>query len=229
MMKYLLILSLTCGLYASVPIPIKTKQLLLVTSKGFDSTQAFLQAYERSNNKWKKTFEPITVNLGRKGLAWGEGLIEFEHAPDEPIKVEGDGKSPAGLFKLDRLFGYEDSSFDLPYLQVDETTLCIDDSTSSHYNQIIRQNDHTPFKSFEFMKRNDVLYKLGIVVRHNEQNFKNRGSCIFMHIQKAKGSPTAGCTSMQEEQLLKIMKWLKEEKKPLLLQLPDSYLKEGFE
>ncbi len=229
MMKYLLILLLAFGLYASVPIPAKTSQLLLVSSEGFNNNQASLEAYERSNNKWKKSFGPIIVNLGRNGLAWGEGLIEFEHAQDDPVKIEGDGRSPAGLFKLDLLFGYEQKRFDLPYLQVDESTLCIDDRDSSFYNQIIRKEDHTAFKSFEFMKRKDDLYKLGIVVRHNEQNFKDRGSCIFVHIQKAHASPTAGCTSMQEEQLFKIMRWLKQENSPLLLQLPVSYLQEGFE
>ncbi len=229
MMKYLLILSLTLALYGTVPIPSETSQLLIVSSKDFISSQASLQAYERSHNGWKKLLgEPIIVNLGRNGLAWGMGLIEFTHAKDEPIKVEGDGKSPAGLFRLDLSFGYEQNNFDFPYLQVDKTTLCIDDSNSLYYNQIIQEHDQTQFKSFEFMKRKDVLYKLGIVIRHNEQNMKKRGSCIFIHIQKANNSPTAGCTSFEEEELLKIMRWLKKQKHPLLLQLPEAYLQEGF-
>lgn len=229
MMKYILILSLTLTLYASISIPSDTSQVLLVSSKGFTSNQASLQAYERSGNGWKKVLKkPITVNLGRNGLAWGKGLIEFEQAQDEPVKVEGDGKSPAGLFRLDMLFGYEENSFDLPYLQVDKNTLCIDDSNSLYYNQIIQEKDQTRFKSFEFMKREDILYKLGVIVGHNEENLKKRGSCIFIHIQKGENSPTAGCTSLQEEQLFKIMQWLKKESSPLLLQLPDSYLQEGF-
>jgi D-alanyl-D-alanine dipeptidase len=229
MMKYLLILSLTFKLYASISIPPDTSQVLLVSSKGFNSTQASLQAYERSGNEWKEVLKrPITVNLGRNGLAWGKGLIELVHAQDEPVKVEGDGKSPAGLFRLGMLFGYKDNSFDLPYLQVDKNTLCIDDSDSLYYNQIIQEKDSGQFKSFEFMRREDILYKLGIIVGHNQENLKKRGSCIFVHIQKGEKSPTAGCTSLQEEQLFKIMQWLKKESFPLLLQLPDSYLQEGF-
>ncbi len=229
MMKYLLILSLVLDLYASISIPPETSQVLLVSSKGFNSTQASLQAYERSGHEWKKVLgKSITVNLGRNGLAWGDGLIKFKHDQEEPIKMEGDGKSPAGLFRLDLSFGYESTNFEFPYLQVDESTLCIDDSDSLYYNQIIQEPDQTKFASFEFMKRKDVLYKLGIVVRHNEQNVRQGGSCIFIHIQKSEGSPTAGCTSMQEEQLLRIIQWLKEESSPLLLQLPDLYLQEGF-
>lgn len=229
MMKYILLLSLTLKLYASISIPSETSQVLLVSSKGFTSNQASLQAYERTDNGWKEVLKkPVIVNLGCNGLAWGKGLIEFEHAKNEPIKVEGDGKSPAGLFRLDMLFGYEENSFDLPYLQVDKNTLCIDDSNSLHYNQIIQEKDQIQFKSFEFMKREDTLYKLGIIVGHNEENLKKRGSCIFIHIQKGENSPTAGCTSLQEEELFKIMQWLKRESFPLLLQLPDSYLQEGF-
>lgn len=226
MMKYLLILSLVFNLYASISIPSATKQLLVVSSDGFNDTKASLQAYERSLDDWIKVFKPITVNLGRNGLAWGEGLITFKHEKHEPLKREGDGRAPAGLFRLDLFFGYEDRRFDFPYLKVDQNTLCIDDSDSLHYNKIIHENDQTKFKSFEFMKREDILYRLGIVVRHNEKNLKKHGSCIFIHIQKAENSPTAGCTSMEEKQLLKIMNWLNKESSPLLLQLPSSYLQE---
>jgi len=228
MMKYLLILSLVFELYAYIPIPSVTKQILVVSSREFNDTQASLQAYERSEDGWIKVLEPITVNLGRNGLAWGEGIIEFKHKPNEPLKREGDGRAPAGLFSLDLFFGYSDNKFDFPYLKVDQNTLCIDDSESSHYNKIIQERDHTQFKSFEFMKREDTLYRLGIVVRHNAKNLKKHGSCIFIHIQKYEKSPTAGCTSLQEEQLLKIMNWLNKESSPLLLQLPDSYLQKGF-
>jgi len=228
MMKYLLILTCSCTLFASILIPASSKQILVVSSKGFDDSQASLQAFERNTDGWIKIFEPVTVNLGRKGLAWGEGLITFIHPSDEPVKREGDGKSPAGLFELGMFFGYEEKHFDFPYLKVDKQTLCIDDSESVHYNKIIREKERSSFKSFELMKRKDNLYRLGITVSHNQENLKQHGSCIFIHIQKDENSPTAGCTSMQEEQLLKIMKWLKEENRPLLLQLPDTYLKEGF-
>ena len=228
MMKYLFMLFLHLYLYGSISIPSDTRQLLVVSAKDFDSSLATLQAYEQINKKWTKAFPAITVNLGRNGMGWGKGLIEFEHRKDEPIKVEGDGKSPAGLFALEHFFGYEQKDFAFPYLRVDEKTLCIDDSDSSFYNQIIRQDDKNMFKSFEYMKRNDSLYRLGIVVNHNTEKIKNQGSCIFIHIQKSQKAPTAGCTSMDEDKLLKIMKWLNKKEVPLLLQLPENYLPEAF-
>ena len=226
--KLLIFTFLSINLYAEILISKQTTQLLVVSSDSFTNKTATLQAYERDKNSWKKHLKSITVNLGRNGLAWGKGLITFQHKPEEPIKKEGDGKAPAGLFELESLFGYEDNHFSLPYLKVNSSSLCIDDSTSKDYNTILQNKDTTTYKSFEYMKRKDNLYKLGVVVGHNQKAIKEHGSCIFLHIQKKKNSATAGCTSMQEENLLTIMKWLKQSEHPLLLQLPVKYLKEGF-
>lgn len=242
MIKNILLLLLAVYLHASIKIPPQTQQLIVVSSHGFTDSKATLQAYERKKGSWVKTFKPVEVNLGRKGLAWGEGLIEFPRLANEPLKYEGDGKSPAGLFTLDLLFGYEKQDFHFPYLHVNDDTLCIDDSNSKEYNRIIQEKDHHRFKSFEFMKREDRLYHLGVVVGHNKKRLARRGSCIFLHLEKyavtpleadlssmkPKTLPTAGCTSMQEEQLLELMRWLDKNKNPLLLQLPALYLKEGF-
>lgn len=231
-MKKLLLLLLTLNLYAQITLPQSTSQLLLVSAEGFESSLATLQAYEKLNEKWQKVFSPIRVNLGRKGLAWGEGLMTFAHNANEPVKYEGDGKAPAGLFSLDIFFGYEEAFFDFPYQRVNAQTLCIDESSSPLYTQIIQlhtgQNPAELFKSFEYMKRRDGLYRLGILVGHNKKALKERGSCIFVHIEKAEGSPTSGCTSLDEKELFKLMQWLERAKNPLLLQLPEHYLRQGF-
>jgi D-alanyl-D-alanine dipeptidase len=242
MIKKIPLLLLAFSLHASINIASHTRQLLVVSSEGFADNKATLQAYEREKNGWKKVFKPVKVNLGRNGLAWGEGLIEFDHLADEPLKYEGDGKSPAGLFTLDLFFGYEKEEFNFPYLQVDDNTLCIDDSNAKEYNRIIQEKEHHKFQSFEFMKRQDRLYHLGIVVGHNKKSLAGRGSCIFLHIEKyaeivheadlssarPNTLPTAGCTSMHEDRLFEIMQWLDKDKNPLLLQLPDLYLQKGF-
>ena len=242
MIKNISLLLLAFCLHASIDIVPSTKQLLVVSSDGFTNNKATLQAYEKIENRWDKVFEPVKVNLGRNGLAWGEGLVKFSHPTDEPLKYEGDGKSPAGLFTLDLFFGYEKEDFQFPYLQVDDNTLCIDDTGAQEYNRIIQEKEHHRFKSFEFMKRQDRLYHLGIVVGHNKERLARRGSCIFIHIEKyaqevqeadlssarSETLPTAGCTSMHEDRLLEIMRWLDKDKNPLLLQLPDQYLHEGF-
>jgi len=223
---FLLLFSLTCS--AEVLIPKASTQLLVVSSKDFNASTASLQAYEKVNNSWEKRFKKVQVNLGRNGLAWGKGLISFNHKKYESIKKEGDGKAPAGLFSLDGFFGYEKQAFNFNYLHLNTSDLCIDDSSSPEYNTLVKSTNSKHYKSFETMRREDNLYALGIRVGHNKQQIKQAGSCIFIHIQRAKNSPTAGCTAMKEEILLKLMKWLDKSKNPLLLQLPKSSLKEGF-
>jgi len=55
---------------------------------------------------------------------------------------------------------------------------------------------------------------------------KRRGSCIFIHVQKSKDAPTAGCTSMRLEDLKVIAKWLDREKNPILIQIPKSRIED---
>jgi len=227
-LNIILLLTLTINVYAQVLIPKETSQLLVVQSENFETNTAQMQAYEKISNKWKKHGSKIKVNLGRNGLAWGKGIIDFSHDKTEAVKQEGDGKAPAGLFNLDSFFGYSSHKFNYPYKQVNENTLCVDDSSSLFYNKMIQAPDKKQYKSFEYMKRKDTLYKLGIVVSHNKLGVKQAGSCIFIHIQKSENAPTAGCTSMEENRLLEIMNWLDKSKIPLLLQVPTLYMPKEF-
>ncbi|WP_304544521.1 L,D-transpeptidase family protein [Sulfurimonas microaerophilic] len=217
MIKVFLIVISFCSLLFS------SSQILLVVADDFNASKAQLRAYEDD----KLVFKNIDVNLGKNGLGWGLGIITIPHKSDEPIKIEGDKKAPAGIFKLGSAFGYEKNlSLNLPYLYADENLICVDDSDSNYYNRFLNFKDGV--KSFEYMKRKDNQYKYGIVVLHNNEQLKKRGSCIFIHIEKAKDAPTVGCTSMNENKLLKVMKWLDKDKNPILIQVPKVYLEEVY-
>ena len=192
-----------------------SQQILLVVADDFNTSTAYLELFEGD----KKIFE-TEVNIGKNGLGWGIGEVTLQQKND-PIKYEGDQKAPAGIFKLTTTFGYTyKSSSTLPYLYTDQQLICIDDSNSPFYNQIIMKMGKE--KSFEYMKRNDHQYKYGITVAHNLKQIQQRGSCIFLHIEKAKGVGTAGCTSMQENDLKKILIYLDKTKNPILIQIPKS-------
>ncbi len=197
------------------------QQIIFVEADDFNASSAILECFEGNQLVYKN----IHVNLGKNGLGWGIGEKEIPHKADEPIKHEGDKRAPAGIFKLTQTFGYASKvNTKLPYLHADKNLICVDDSHSSFYNQIIEA--HGDEKSFEHMRRTDNQYKIGIVVAHNPHAVQNQGSCIFMHIQKAKNHPTVGCTSMREEDLRKIIKWLDKSKNPILIQIPKAYEKE---
>lgn len=213
----------------NIIIPEESSQLLVVTTKNWDAKNGTLQRYVKSDGNWKKEGKPINVILGRNGLGWGVGLHSIpNNAPY--IKREGDGKAPAGLFKLGHGFGYNDYNIEFPYTTYKKTDHCVDDSNSQWYNQIIDSTKiRKDYKSFEHMRLNNNLYKYGITVEHNNKQTAYAGSCIFMHIRSGNGKGTAGCTAMAENEIMNILKWLKKERKPLLLQLPkEEILKVTF-
>ena len=200
-----------------------TQQIILVVTKDFKAPTGILSAYDGN----KKVFENISVNVGKKGLGWGKGLIEIPHKSNEPVKQEGDKKAPAGIFALTHIFSYHKlHNTGLPFLYATQELICVDDSNSPNYNRIIRDNKDE--KSFERILRKDGLYEYGVVVGHNQNQLKGAGSCIFLHIERGKNIPTVGCTSMKKNLLVKIIKWLDEEKKPLLIQVPKKYLEEVY-
>ena len=205
-----------------------SEQLILIVSDDFNNTQAVLTRYEKEQNSYKRIGEKVIVNIGRNGLAWGIGEKGFMPRVNDPVKKEGDGKAPAGIFKISKAFGYAPSiETKMPYIQADEELICVDDSNSKDYNTIIDKEESDDPESFELMKRDDDLYKIGLVVEHNTIAKKEAGSCIFFHIQKSENAPTAGCSAMQEEDLQTIIAWLDPAKKPKVVQIPRSYCSEA--
>ncbi len=197
-------------------------QIVLVLSDDFNATKAKLFAFENG----RILFANIAVNLGRNGLAWDKEDKIFLHVGDQPYKQEGDGKSPAGVFSLVSSFGYEHQQFSLPYAVSTAQDICVDDSNTSLYNSIVKMPQKQP-KSFEYMRRHDEQYRLGIVVDYNPLKIGQRGSCIFLHVEKEPDHPTAGCTSMRYEDLEKLLHWLDMRKEPLLIQITKEHLKEA--
>lgn len=220
-MKTLLLLLSFKALFAfTITVPTAVKQVVYVPLDQPNQNHALLYTYERSEAKaaWKEVLEPISVSLGRNGIGLGLGIASVVTDKNLPNKKEGDGKSPAGIFKLSKVFGYAATTINanMPYLHLDKDLHCVDDSNSSYYNQIITKQK--AYNSFEIMRRKDNLYKWGIIVEHNKQAQAGKGSCIFIHIMKADKSPTAGCTAMTETDLHKIILWLNKNKHPVLVQ-----------
>lgn len=218
-MKLFLTLCFTLFFSHASAIP-DTKQLLVVTTENWSTPTGSLQRYEREDHTWKKVGEAIDIKLGRNGLGWGIGLHEV---PKDAkfIKKEGDGKAPAGIFRLNQAFGYEPFKIVYPYEVYKETDHCVDDVNSKYYNKIVDSTAiERDYKSHERMKFPKNYYKYGIVVDHNgitegSKSKKGAGSCIFIHI---KSIPTAGCTVMNESQIKELLRWLDPKSQPLLLQ-----------
>lgn len=206
-------------------------QLVLVVAEDWNTDHARLRRFERSepNGTWHPVGGDVPVSLGRNGLAWGRGL-HGEQLSAAPVKAEGDGRAPAGVFSLPLAFaGPSESSWaspKFPVYRVTAQTVCVDTVASKHYNQMFEENTaDKDWKSEERMLRPDGLYRYGLFVDHNAPSAApDAGSCIFLHLWRGPGAPTAGCTAMAEPNLRAILDWLDATKKPLLVQLPREEL-----
>ena len=198
-------------------------QLIVVTSKSWNATQATAQRYERHGKTFAKFAAPFAVVLGKNGMGWGKGLLDIGQ-PEGPVKQEGDGKAPAGMFTLGTAFGYEPSAETrLPYLSLTPTTECVDDSQSAHYNALVDGAlVAKDWSSSERMRRSDELYRQGIVIQHNTSASPSAGSCIFFHIWRGPTAPTRGCTAMEPANIARLLDWLDPNKSPVLVQLPEA-------
>lgn len=210
-------------------------QMLVVTTDTWDSPQGTLRRYERERpgNPWQPVGQPITVMVGNAGLGWGTGLLK-PPAPDthdpmtnDPVKKEGDGKAPAGVFRLSKAFGYapqQQPGWKMPYISLTPSIECVDDEKSKFYNTLVDTTTISPdwgSHENEKMRRSDDLYRWGILVEHNANPpAKGDGSCIFMHIWKGPAQPTVGCTAMPQADMEVLLGWLDPARKPLLVQLP---------
>jgi D-alanyl-D-alanine dipeptidase len=222
------VLLMSASTQSALPTAIvDSRQLIIVTTTNWDAVDGELQRYERANHNqpWRAVGGKIPIVVGRNGMAWGKGL-HGDAIGDGPVKKEGDGKSPAGLFSLSSAFGYEKKRLKLPYQQATSTLECVDDTRSVHYNKVLdRQSVEKPdWKSSEQMLRNDDLYRLGVIVGHNATRTPECGSCIFLHIWAGRGKGTAGCTAMESGAMEVVLGWLDAKKKPVLAQAPDDEL-----
>lgn len=206
------------------------EQLVLVTTADWDAPAGSLRYYERAGTGWRQVGKAVDVTVGRKGTAWGIGLHAARN--DGPVKREGDGKAPAGVFAIGTAFGYaEGARTGLDYKGMGHNDWCIDVPESSYYNQIIdRSLVKAPHldKSSEPMRRDihvdgDQRYREGFVIEHNANGaVANGGSCIFAHLWKMPGEATAGCTAMAPDHMTPLLAWLDARKRPVFVELPQA-------
>ena len=211
------------------PSPIaEARQLLVVTADSWGDHLGVLRRFQRTagGGAWEAAGKPFQVELGRSGMGWGRGL--HGGALDQgPVKKEGDGRSPAGAFRLTEAFGYapaDQAGFvKLKYRAVTPGMICVDDPRSKSYGLLVDPSTASSrdWTSFERMSRPDDLYLWGIVVDHNRPNpVPGLGSCIFLHTWDGRMRGTSGCTAMPADRLLELLTWVDQVEHPVLVQLP---------
>ncbi|MEY3359439.1 MAG: hypothetical protein RIS67_1039 [Pseudomonadota bacterium] len=203
-------------------------QMVIVTTADWQSPAGRLQTFERQDGLWRSTGQDFPVSIGKNGAGWGLGLHESQDGG--PVKVEGDGKAPAGIFRIGLAFGQPASvATSLTYQAMDADDWCIDVNDSPLYNRIVSTRDigaDAIKGSTEPMRRDihngDHVYKKGFVIAHNPENRPKGGSCIFAHLWRSTGAATAGCTAMTEPDMDRLLLWLNQNRNPVFVLLPES-------
>ena len=226
----LLLLALVAGCAVAQPshpvIPDESRQVLLVTTRGWDSSGALLRRYERVGSAWRGVGGAMRAIVGRNGLGVALGALDGAG----PAKHEGDGRAPAGIFSLGPAFGYASPdaipALRMPYLRLVPGVECIDDIASPRYNTIA---DTTrvgkDWRSSEAMWRAGRFYEWGVVVGHNAHPIvPGNGSCIFLHVWGGPAVATSGCTALDVADVMALLAWLDPAKSPLLVQMPEEDL-----
>ncbi|MEZ7956776.1 MAG: hypothetical protein QMC23_07255 [Rubritalea sp.] len=222
---------------SSAQLPADTLQLIFGIAPSKNSSHVTLSMFEKNGAGWLKIGAAWKGRLGRNGLAWGIGL--HPRNMEGVRKKEGDGRSPAGMFRIGSesgfVFGYAPmvkKLATLPYKQITTKDLWVEDSQSPYYNRhiLLPHQPKTKWEKKAQMRQGDNAHSLKLFIAHNEGTSKQRatpdaGSSIFFHIWRGGGSkPTAGCTTMPETQLKTMISKIDPSKNPVyvLLTADDS-------
>jgi L,D-peptidoglycan transpeptidase YkuD (ErfK/YbiS/YcfS/YnhG family) len=181
-----------------------SQQLVTVTAP-LHATAAALSYWTRSGSCWRRVGGPWRARLGRAGLSLH--------------KREGDGATPAGTFALGgTAYGIApDPGVRLRYHRLVCGDWWDEDPASPAYNtfQHVACGARPPFGGdSEALWRISPQYRYLVVIDYNASPVvAGRGSAIFLHV--AVGA-TAGCVSLPEQQLVRLMRWLRPSAHPLL-------------
>jgi L,D-peptidoglycan transpeptidase YkuD (ErfK/YbiS/YcfS/YnhG family) len=204
----------------------ETGQLIVGIAPGWDSMHGRLWRLDRRGADWEPAGPPVPVLFGKHGLAWGRGEIEGR---DGPVKVERDGRAPAGVFRLGTIYTYDESlpaGATYPYHTVGPADAWVDDIHDPNYNRhvvVVDPDRAPPWFARNRMRQGDFAYRWLIEVRHNaDPPTPGFGSAIFFHIRRGPDRPSAGCTTMAESDLVALIRWLRPDQNPRYVCLPQS-------
>jgi L,D-peptidoglycan transpeptidase YkuD (ErfK/YbiS/YcfS/YnhG family) len=137
--------------------------------------------------------QTIPVALGRGGI--------------RANKREGDGGTPKGTFRPRQLWWRADRHprphTHLPIRAIGPEDAWCEDPASRHYNQPVRLKSD---RGGDRLKRTDHLYDFIIEIDHNSNpRVAGRGSAVFLHLARENFGPTAGCVSMTQSAMLRLL------------------------
>lgn len=188
----------------------KAERLMVVTASNIDQPAALLETFERASpgQPWHRVGGLRTAVVGKNGLAWGAGYREMA-APSEPLKREGDLRSPIGIYPLGATFGFDAADYPGHMKLEMGRHICVEEPNSQSYGRIIDKSIVEAGVKFDEMAA-EQLYRKGVVVDYPADAINKAGSCIFIHVWRAPGKGTAGCVALDEADVGDLRAWASE-------------------
>jgi L,D-peptidoglycan transpeptidase YkuD (ErfK/YbiS/YcfS/YnhG family) len=183
-------------------------QVITATATSTADTEGLLQAWQRDGSGWVAVGGPVHAWFGTAGLTYQSS----EHVAATPI----------GSFGITEAFGRDaDPGTSLPYRRTTTADWWI-----SQNGPLYNTEQHCPSAcTFDTSKAtvNENLYRAGTVYNYAvvididrlPQPVYPDGSAYFLHVSV--GVPTAGCVSIAEGDLVRILRWLKPSAHPRIL------------
>ncbi len=179
---------------------------ILITLFGpADGDTGVLAVYEKQessegNFSWQAVKEDIRTKYGKRGLY---------------KEIEGDKKTPVGIFKMNTPFGIAEKLEGFPdnYITVDEGHYWNGDSDSEMYNKLVHTDTYTDFNtgSSEHLIDYTGYYDYCIDTGYNISGTPHLGSAIFLHCV-VNDENTNGCIAIPKEDMIDIMRLYVEDK-----------------
>ena len=167
------------------------KQIILVNQLK-DKNRAKLQFFEIEGDSFIKELETIAF-IGKNGMT--------------SEKMEGDKKTPVGIFEFGTAFGTHKKILNnkIPYISINENLYWVDDEESAYYNNLVNiTKTKKDWNSAEHLIEYPKQYEYAIEIKTNPNNLPGQGSAIFLHCSM--GRPTAGCIAIPKEKMLELLK-----------------------
>ena len=176
---------------SNLKIAQNVNQIIIVSANG--NTANVLMYNKNTEGVWKAIFIAPGY-IGKNGIGKTK---------------EGDMKTPTGIYHFTDAFGIKQNpGTELEYVQVDDSYYWVDDYNSVYYNKFVSsKNVNRDWVSAENILSIGKAYNYVLALDYNVERVPGKGSAIFLHCST--GNPTAGCISVQEEYMIKILKEIK--------------------
>ena len=168
-------------------------QVLSVVSTG--GSTAKMDVWQRGPTGWEPVGTGIGVHVGANGMA--------------PQAHDGNMATPMGVYSLDFAFGTKPNpGGGLTYVQTTPDYWWSSQGPTYNTMQVCKKADCTFDTSPASGTENLYIpqYAHAIVMGVNKERIPGNGAAFFVHTTD--GGPTAGCVALDDDTLIKIIRWL---------------------